>query len=162
MVLLSIVVVLSTCGSDSSTPLLELRLKRAEDSADVILSKNAATVLLTSSSGIGEAEIVLRGGHWPDTMRVRLQYEAGRGFHRLESFTVQSDSLLARTAFGRPGMVPLYCIKAHTKIDSSAICGETRIPLDKRDDFIEATIPQVFLSQGVKRLNLSWIDMYRR
>lgn len=162
ILLLSVVLILSSCQRGAESPRFEISLQRVEDGAEVHTSRAAATFLFTSISGIGEADITLHGDQWPDTVRVRLQYEGGRGFHHLESFTVQTDSLLARTALGRPGTVPLYCVGAHTKIDSSAICGETLIPLEKKQTFIEALVPLVFISKGTKRLTISWIDMYRR
>jgi hypothetical protein len=162
LLLLSAIMVFSSCPRDVANPSFDISLKRAEDGAEVHTSRAAATFLFTSISGIGEADITLHGDQWPDTVRIRLQYDSGRWFHRLESFTVQTDSLLARTALGRSGTVPIYCIGAQTRIDSSAICGEAMIPLKRKPDCIEAIIPQIFTSKGAKRLTISWIDMYRR
>jgi hypothetical protein len=160
--LLSILLVLLSCAGDGSAPSIDISLKRTEDDVEVHLTETAATFLVTSITGIGEMHITSYANQWPDTIRIQLRYDDGSGFHRLESFTVKTDSLLARTFFGRLGDVPLYCIGAQTRIDSSAICGGTVISLKQKEGCIEAIIPQIFTSKGTTRFAVSWIDMYRR
>lgn len=88
---------------------------------------------VTSPGGVGGARITLDQGRWPRKVRVRLQYEGGRGFPRLEGF-------LCATSDGR-------------RREISAV--------EIEPAFAEVLLPNSALNDNVRFVDLEWVDFFR-
>lgn len=110
--------------------------RRKEDTASVTQVDGVTEVVITSRSGIGSMTLVSRDRGWPAKVRVRLQYEPGRPYRRLEMF----------------GAV----LSGGEKKDARKV--GHRIVDSPRGVSVELSLPE---SKGLFELKLSWIDAYR-
>ena len=102
----------------------------------------SATLIVTSSSGIGEAQFQPTSGVWPRELRLEFRYAPGRPFTALEGLTLET--------------------RANT-FDSSADWLKLKLedlPQRRIGGSVWFTLPEDWLV-GQQPLRLQWVDRYR-
>jgi hypothetical protein len=134
---------------------------KSTNSITALNSEERTVFLVTDPSGIGSATINLVSGCWPKKIALRLRYEKGRGFHRLEGFTITTAHLQARGGMQDSGKMGFYFLDAGGKHESDdAQAGEMNIVVEERNHAMEVTLPPNLLV-GSKHVKIEWIDAYR-
>jgi hypothetical protein len=132
-------------------PDFEIRMKKPEDSLRVEVGPGSVSFEISCPSGIGSATIRRTRGRWPGRLLVRLPFET------LEHFTVENGRMTLVTALRRGG-------KAYRRLKP----GEERnpgevykLPIRRKEDHLEAELPNGFMAPDAETLIVGWIDAYR-
>lgn len=128
----------------------------------VAIKEEKRTVFVeTDSFGIGSATITLTAGEWPKQIAIRFQYEKGRGFGRLEGFTLTTAALQVRGGMHSSGKMDFYFPDDKGKYEAGqASAGQINVLVEERNGAIELTLPSDLLAQS-KDVRMEWVDAYR-
>jgi hypothetical protein len=159
----------STPGNSHQQAEIEIKTKKAADSAKVAVDNNAATLELFSPSGIGGATVSATGGKWPATVTLRFHFRGLVFFSVSNGKVTFSGSVLSHSGNKRL----LYLTEGGTKkslekespnwteIEAFDSAGKPVDGLPGQDGYFQMTLPKALLEGGPKSLELSWIDFYR-
>jgi multidrug efflux system membrane fusion protein len=157
----------SQVHDDPPQPTFEFKPSKPGDSVAVRTEGKRTVLVISSKTGIGGLTIRLKGGEWPREVSLRFQYDQGKGFHNLESFTLTTDRLwVGGKLSGEAEQLPFSFRNAAGEIEKDAtgsqvISGSLRLRVQKGKEGIEATLP-ANLFVGSKEVTLGWIDAFRR
>jgi hypothetical protein len=139
--------------------------KNAADSITVEREKDAAVFTVKSASGIGAGSILLQAGDWPKQVSIRFQ-----GFTNLEWLFLDTERLHIEGSLkesGRFGFCFRDAEQSYVRIEPGSepwcrqAAGILKITAKEVDGSIVVTFPTAFLT-GSKKLDLDWIDAFRR
>jgi hypothetical protein len=151
-----LILALALAGNAADAPKFTYRLKKAEDAVTATVGSDSATFTVMSKSGIGAGEIILAEGSWPRQVTLemdRLQY--------LEHFVVGNDIVkLSGTLRTRPRTVWHYDRRGN-RVDDPAKAVYTMTVLEQKGS-IQVVLPPGFATKDTKKLELDWIDAFRR
>jgi hypothetical protein len=130
--------------------------------------KGRTVFVVTNPSGIGRAGLKLKAGPWPANVTLRFQRRGGKGggFTNLEHIEITTErihcvgSLMLSGRFDF-GFLDEKGRKPGETLGPGWAAGRLRVRVEERDGAIEVTLPPRLLA-GSSRLEVSWIDAYRR
>ena len=157
-------------------PKLQSELRKKEDTFVPRTEGKRTVYVITSPSGIGDAKITRLAGEWPRHTALKLQYEQGRAFTRLEGVSLRTDRLEVNGPLGgipekanrEPVPVKLnfwFVSKAgepefqHT--GEIPVAGTLDATVQVEDGGLELVLPADCLTES-KSLKIDWIDAYRQ
>lgn len=128
------------------------------------LGKDSVVFDVTDQIGIGGGAINLIEGRWPKKVVIRLHLTGLEGFgvtvggeifsgsYHGENFTPRKDRLQTRMLDAKGNLLKgRYLLKSTGPNSQKRIVG-----------YYEAQVPQSALKSGAKKIDLSWVDFYRR
>jgi len=128
------------------------------------LGKDSVVFDVTDQIGIGGGAINLVEGRWPKKVVLRLHLTGLEGFgvkvggeifsgsYHGENFTPRKDRLQTRMLDAKGNLLKgRYLLKSTGPNSQKRIIG-----------YYEAQVPQSALKSGAKKIDLSWVDFYRR
>ena len=151
---------------DETSP-VKVTTKRDDDTAEVAVEKNKATLSIRSPSGISQAVIERTQEHWPEKLVVRLHLQG------MESLKIVSESIkLEASISSSNGDFRIWRSGEEEKpldeksslwfepklLDSKGNVSKA-IPL--KDGYIELQLPKALFAANPRSITLSWVDFYR-
>jgi len=144
----------------------DIRSRKPEDQVHVKVEKDATIVDIVSQSGIGAATIMLEKGKWPTTVIVRIHLTG------LESFAVSNGKIkLTGSVLSHSGNTKRLYLSEEGKDEEREPGTEIRVldaagsriqGLPDKGGYFEIALPKALLEGQHTRLELAWIDFYRR
>ena len=145
---------------------IDITTKKPADKIKMTIDKDAATLDVSSQSGIGSATVTLAKGKWPTTVVLRLHLGG------LESFAVSNSKIkLTGSVLSHSGNTKrLYLTEIGkdgerepgTEIKVLDSAGKPVKGLPNKGGYFEIALPKALLEGDPKSLELGWIDFYRR
>ncbi|MBL8798431.1 MAG: hypothetical protein JNM56_31340 [Planctomycetia bacterium] len=133
------------------------KARKADDRVKVSQTREGVVLRVTCPSGIGDLEVSLKEGDWPE--RLTLQLEVGM----LEWFAVTNGRLTLsgnlREA-GEQGVLG-FDERGQRVEDRAKAVHTLRMKADGKQRLIEIVLPAGFCAKDTKALKFDWIDAFR-
>jgi hypothetical protein len=151
---IALVLLASVALAGLPAPQFNVELKKAEDSAAITSTANAAIVSITSKSGIGGAKLIRTGEEWPNGLTIDL------GVKGLESFGMQNGIIHFNTSMKSPKQMPYWKVgKNQERPDKPD--GNLEISMTRTNGVIEIVVPKEMTEGNPKEIVFGWIDAFR-
>lgn len=134
-------------------PQLKVELRKAEDSAELTLTDNAAVVTVNSRSGIGSASLLRIGELWPARLLIRLPIGG------LESLEMANGLIHLRTSLQRAKRARYWMAgKSERQFDPD---GTLEMTITTTDGVVEIIVPSEMMDPNPEAIHFTWIDFFR-
>lgn len=162
--ILLVVATLTTlpAARNRAEPAYQLECKKPKDTITVRKEKNRTVFRVSSKDcGIGGATMSLKAGQWP--AQVTLRFE---GFSNLEAFRLVTARIAVSGSVGTSGHMPFAFVGADGEAPvvepgAAAPAGELDVQVEKRDGFVDVTLPANLLV-GSRKVRFDWIQAFLR
>jgi|GEM_PF-5499481 len=125
------------------------------DTAEVQKRDGIVDIVISSDSGIGEAEIGIPENLKSAELRFLFQYADGKPFHRLESFRGKNEHIRFQTFLGHQDSIRVK------KSGMDTVEYKAYVPIRKTGEGISVGIPQTLMADISDSIFVYWVDMYR-
>jgi hypothetical protein len=156
----------ASAKSDNAKPTFKFEFgsqpaQREKPSIAAIEEQDRTVFLITSSTGIGGAKIILESGKWPRNIVLRFQYRNEEGFKYLESLRLVTARMMVEGSQQLSGAMPFYLPDETGKTEiTTAPAGTLNITIEQRTEAMAVTLPaNLFVGSG--QIEIGWIDAYR-
>lgn len=138
-----------------------------DETTEVVLEKNRATISIRSPSGISQAVIERTKEQWPENVVVRLRLQGLESLKivsetiKLEASISSSDSdfRIWRSGEEDKPLDEKSSLWFEPKLLDSKGRRTKSIPL--KDGYIELQLPKALFASNPRSITLSWVDFYR-
>lgn len=148
-------------------PAIKCTLKRSDDQARVVTSKENTLVSIHSPFGISEAVMERTGECWPERVVLKLHLKG------LERLSVVADAAQIHAAYSSTGgglrtwkgddesMELDACDPLAFKVDAKTTGGKVTRVIPLQDGFFEVRLPRALFERNPAKVTVKWIDFYR-
>ena len=155
-------------NAQSGEPVFNVVMKNPDDQISIQYENGTARIDIYSPTGIGSAALEIESGVMPGEMILHLHLKG------LEQFQLTSSQESIRASVSSSGLFNVddqAIISAGTEspllpgnplwmeIDVVSGQAEKKIPLE--EGYFEVTVPQEFIRNTGKTIEIEWIDFYR-
>jgi hypothetical protein len=134
--------------------------RKSTDRVSTVYEPHRVVFVIRSRDGIGQAEIKLGQGQWPENVAIQLNCSL------LESFHADNGHLHLSGALAEGELPPISFIGGHGTLllDGKPVDADSPYFLSVRrlgTSLIEVRLPPALFQTRPTKLSLSWIDAFR-